>query len=85
MTRAVLGEALLFFTPFALFAVYLIVRRQNPLAFAAWEKSVPWLALIGVVVVALSLVATGIFAPRSTGSYVPPHVEGGRIVPGHFE
>jgi len=31
------------------------------------------------------LVYTGLTAPRETGAFVPPHVENGRVVPGHFE
>ena len=38
MMRVAFGEALLFFLPFALFALYLVVRRRNPLAWAALER-----------------------------------------------
>lgn len=85
MTRALLTELAFFLTPFAIFFVYLALRRRNPLSFAAWEKSIPMLALAGAVLVAASLVYAGVTAERSTGRYVPPSVEDGRVEPGRFE
>jgi len=84
MTRALFGEVLLFFLPFAVFAVYLVVRRRNPLRVAAWEGSVSWLAIAGLALAVLALVATGVVSERSTGSFVPTHMENGRVVPGEF-
>lgn len=53
----------------------------------AWHK-LPWawLAVIGVALTALVLfVVTVGFGTAVPGLYVPPHVEHGRIVPGHIE
>lgn len=85
MTRALLTELLFFLSPFLVFFVYLALRRRNPLTFAAWEKSIPALALVGALLVAGSLIWAGVTAERSTGRYVPPHVDGGRVEPGRFE
>ncbi len=85
MTRALLGEFLFFLLPFVIFFIYLALRQRNPLTFAAWEKSIPLLALIGAALVAASLIYGGITADRSTGDYVPPRVEDGRVQPGRFE
>lgn len=85
MTRALLVQALFFFLPFLVFFAYLIVRQRNPLAFENWEKSIPPLAIAGLVCVVAALLYTGIFAPRATGVYVPPQVEDGRLLPGRFE
>lgn len=85
MTRALLGQALFFFLPFAIFFVYLLLRQRNPLAFAHWEKSIPPLAIAGLLCVVAGLVYTGIVAPRSTGVYVPPSVQNGVVEPGRFE
>ena len=45
-----------------------------------------WLAASGVALAALVLfVVTVHFGTATQGTYVPPHVENGRIVPGHIE
>ncbi len=40
--------------------------------------------LLGIILVIASLVYTGLFSARSTGGYVPAHMENGRLVPGQF-
>ena len=45
-----------------------------------------WLAASGVALAAIVLfVVTVHFGTATPGTYVPPHVENGRIVPGHIE
>ncbi|HEV2564002.1 MAG TPA: DUF6111 family protein [Microvirga sp.] len=85
MTRAVVQGLVLFLLPFVLFAVYLVIRRRNPLIWSHWSDQSLWLAIAGLSFVIVSLVATGLLAERETGTYVPTHVENGRVVPGHFE
>lgn len=85
MTRALFGEFLFFLIPFAVFFVYLALRQRNPLTFAAWEKSIPILVLIGAAFVVISLTYTGFRAERATGDYVPPRLENGQVQPGRFE
>lgn len=85
MTRAVVQGLVLFLLPFVLFAVYLLIRRRNPLIWSHWNDQSLWLAIAGLSFVIISLVATGLLAERQTGTYVPTHVENGRVVPGHFE
>ncbi|MBQ0819755.1 DUF6111 family protein [Microvirga terrae] len=85
MTRAVVQGLVLFLLPFVLFGVYLVVRRRNPLIWSHWSDQSLWLAIAGLSFVIASLVATGLLAERETGTYVPTHVENGRVVPGHFE
>jgi hypothetical protein len=84
MIRVIFGEALLFFLPFALFALFLILRRRNPFQLAAWSDSTVWLVIAGLVCVVIALVVTGITSERQTGAFVPPHMEDGRLVPGQF-
>ena len=84
MIRAVFGEALLFFLPFALFALFLILNRRNPLRLAAWSESTVWLVIAGLACVVAALVFTGITSDRETGGFQPPHMEDGRLVPGQF-
>ncbi|GGC80638.1 DUF6111 family protein [Chelatococcus reniformis] len=85
MSRALFEELMLFLIPFAAFALYLAVRRRNPLTREPWRGHVPWLALVGLGFAIGSLVLTGLLEPRRSGSYVPPHVENGKLVPGQFQ
>ena len=85
MTRAFLQGFVLFFLPFVLFGIYLIVLRRNALAWSSWSKQSFWLASAGLIMVILSLVATGLLSDRETGAFVPTHIENGRVVPGRFQ
>jgi Family of unknown function (DUF6111) len=84
MTRAIFGEALLFFLPFAAFAIYLLVRRRNPFAWIHWSDQTLWLVIAGLGCVIAALIVTGITADRETGAFQPTRSENGRIVPGQF-
>lgn len=84
MMRAILEEALLFLLPFALFALYLVLRRKNPMSRAAWSGPATWLVVVGLVCVVAVLVMTALTAERQSGAFVPPHMENGQLVPGQF-
>ena len=84
MIRAIFGEALLFLLPFALFALFLIFKRRNPLRLAAWSDSTMWLVIAGLACVVAGLIAAAVMSERQTGAFVPPHLENGRVVPGQF-
>jgi hypothetical protein len=84
MTRAIFGEALLFFVPFALFALYLIMKRRSPFRLAAWSASTAWLVIAGLACVIVALLITGLTAERERGAFSPTHIENGRVVPGQF-
>jgi Family of unknown function (DUF6111) len=84
MLRAVFGEALLFFVPFAIFALYLLLRRRNPLLWESWSEQTFWLVIAGLACAALAFLYTGITAERHTGAFDPTHIENGRVVPGQF-
>jgi hypothetical protein len=72
--------------PFIAYGVLLLFAMRWP-----WLRSAGpgghglMLASCGVGLVALGLVALGVLSGRSLGSYVPAHLEQGRLVPGHFE
>jgi len=85
MTRAVVQGFVLFFLPFVLFAAYLVIRRRNPLLWSHWSSQSLWLTIAGLSFVVISLVATGFLDERQTGTYVPTHIENGRVIPGHFQ
>ncbi len=86
MSRAVLEPLALFLSPFAVYAVYLVLRARYPLEVEHWTGvRVSILTVIGVAAAVLGLVALNLFAPRGQGVYVPAHVENGVLVPGRFE
>lgn len=85
MTRAIIQELLLFFLPFAAFALYLLARRRNPLAWSSWSNQSVWLVIAGLGLVIASLLAAGIFNDHQTGAFVPTHIENGKVVPGRFK
>ena len=84
MTRAIVQGLVLFLLPFVLFAAYLVIRRRNPLLWSHWNSQSLWLTIAGLSFVVISLIATGLLDERQTGTYVPSHVENGRVIPGHF-
>jgi hypothetical protein len=84
MLRTLIEEFLLFVLPFCLFAGYLVIRRRNPFDVEHWSGHLFWLSVVGLVFGIGSFIYAGIVAPRHTGAFVPPHVEGGRLVPGQF-
>lgn len=84
MWRAFLEEALLFALPFALFALYLIVRRRNPFHWGHWSDQSFWLVVAGLACAAAAFLYTGLTAERFQGAFEPPHLENGRVVPGQF-
>ena len=84
MFRAVIGEALLFFAPFGLFALYLVLRRRNPLLWGSWSDQAVWLVIAGLVLAIAAFLYTGLTAERHQGGFVPPRLENGRVVPGEF-
>jgi hypothetical protein len=84
MLRSLVEEFLIFILPFAVFAGWLIIRRRNPLDVEHWRPHVYWLCITGLLLAIASLLYAGVSAPRHMGAFAPPHVEGGRLVPGQF-
>ncbi|WP_332689115.1 DUF6111 family protein [Bosea sp. (in: a-proteobacteria)] len=84
MLRTLIEEFLLFVLPFCLFAGYLVLRRRNPFDVEHWSGHLFWLSVVGLAFGIASFIYAGIVAPRHQGAFEPPHVEGGRLVPGQF-
>ena len=66
------------------------------LVYGAWRVAVGrainlpaswiWLLIAGLVLSSLTLVIVSLnFGGAREGIYVPPHISGGRVVPGHVE
>jgi hypothetical protein len=74
--------------PTVLYLVWLRTVRWSQAGGAMSWRALPWvwLGVTGVALTALVLfVVTVHFGTENPGTYVPPHVENGRVVPGHIE
>ena len=84
MIRPVVTEIGIFLIPFAIYALFLIATRSGLLVQASWPVNVIAKLVIGsLLLVVVSFVLLAQFsggAPNST--YVPAHIEHGRLVPG---
>jgi len=84
MIRPVLTEVAIFLIPFVAYALFLIATRSGLLASSSWPAPlVAKLVLGSLLLVIVSFVLLAHFSgapPNST--YVPAHVENGRLVPG---
>jgi heme/copper-type cytochrome/quinol oxidase subunit 3 len=84
MIRPVLTELALFLAPFALYAVFLAATRAGVLDPNSWPWStLAWLTIAALVLVVGSFIVIAQFAGAPPGStYVPAHIEDGKLVPG---
>ena len=84
MIRPALTEIGIFLIPFAVYALFLIATRSGVLTQAAWPLHLlAKLTLGALLLVVVSFVLLAHFSgapPNST--YVPAHIENGRLVPG---
>ena len=86
MTREVFEPLALFLSPFAVYAIYLLLRARYPLEVEHWTGlRVSILTIVGLAVAVLGLILADVFAPRGHGVYVPAHVENGVLIPGRIE
>lgn len=87
MVRVLLFNAVFFVLPFAAYALWLAATRGTASGPADWTgRTILSLAVGGVVLMAIALVAFGSFrAAPPGGIYKPATIEDGRIVPGHID
>jgi hypothetical protein len=87
MIRPILTEILLFVTPFVVYALFLYATRAGVLHPESWPpKTLAWLTVAAVVLMVAGFVVLAQLDYHPAGStYVPPHMEDGRLVPGHFK
>lgn len=84
MIRPAFTEIGIFLIPFAVYALFLIATRSGLLVQSSWPVNVVAKLLLGsllLVVVSFILLAQFSGAPRHS-TYIPAHVENGRLVPG---
>jgi len=84
MIRPVLTELTLFVAPFVLYAVFLAATRAGVLDPNSWPWStLAWLTIAALALVVGSFIVIAQFSGAPPGStYVPAHIENGKLVPG---
>jgi Family of unknown function (DUF6111) len=84
MIRPFLTELALFLMPFALYAAFLMATRAGVMDPDSWPWStLAWLTIAALVLVVGSFVVIAQFSGSPPGStYVPAHIEDGKLVPG---
>ena len=84
MIRPFFTELALFLAPFVLYAIFLLATRAGVMDPSSW----PWTTLASLTIAALVLVVGSFvviaqFSGSPPGStYVPAHIEDGKLVPG---
>ena len=85
MWRVILETLLLFLIPFALYAGFHLALLRWPFVAELWSRSVvSTLAIAGLLIAVIGFVSLGLFGAHQ-GTYVPAHIENGRLAPGRFE
>jgi hypothetical protein len=84
MIRPIFTELALFLAPFVAYALFLWATRAGVLDVSAWSlPRLMWLTITALVLVIGSFLALAQFSGAPPGStYVPAHLENGRLVPG---
>jgi hypothetical protein len=84
MIRPAFTEVGIFLIPFAVYALFLIATRSGVLLQSSWPvRTIARLVIGSLLLVVISFVLLAQFsggAPNST--YIPAHIENGRLVPG---
>ena len=84
MIRPAFTEIGLFLIPFAVYALFLVATRSGLLVQSSWPVNVVAKLLLGsllLVVISFVLLAQFSGAPPNS-TYIPAHIENGRLVPG---
>jgi membrane protein implicated in regulation of membrane protease activity len=84
MIRPALTEIGIFLIPFGVYALFLFATRSAVLAPSSWPVQMVARLVVGsLLLVIISLVLLAQFSGGSPNStYIPAHVENGRLVPG---
>jgi Family of unknown function (DUF6111) len=84
MIRQLLFELALFLTPFVAYAAFLWATRAGVVKVGAWTMPVlMWLTIAALILVIVSFVMLAQFTGAPPGTtYIPAHMENGRLVPG---
>ena len=81
----ILETALFFSAPFTLYALFHLLQMRWPFVAEFWHKGVvSTLTIAGLLFAVAGMLFVGL-GPRQQGTYIPAHIENGRLVPGRFE
>jgi len=84
MIRQIITELTLFLAPFAAYALFVWATREGVISVSAWSPPrLMWLTVVALALVIAGFVGLAQFGGAPPGStYVPAHMENGRLVPG---
>ena len=84
MIRPALTEIGIFLIPFVVYALFLIATRSGVMSQSSWPVHIiAKLALGSLLLVIVSFILLAHFSGASPNStYIPAHIENGRLVPG---
>jgi hypothetical protein len=84
MIRTVFTEGALFLSPFVAYAIFLWATREKVVDSAAWQiRTMWWLTIIALSAMIGGFIFIAEYSGAPPGStYVPAHLENGRLVPG---
>jgi hypothetical protein len=84
MIRPIFTEFALFASPFVIYAIFLWATRAGVLDVSSWPMArMVWLTIAALLLVIGSFLVLAEFGGAPPGStYVPAHMENGRLVPG---
>jgi hypothetical protein len=85
MWRPIIETILLFSAPFALYAVFHLAQMRWPFVAEFWHRGVISTLTIAGLLAAVGGMLLLALGPRHQGTYIPAHVENGRLAPGRFE
>ena len=83
MIRPALTEIGIFLIPFAIYALFLFATRSGTLVQSSWPLHVIAKLMLGsLLLVVISLVMLAHFRAKPGSTYVPAHLENGKLIPG---
>jgi hypothetical protein len=84
MIRPVFTEIGIFLIPFAVYALFLFATRSGLMVQSSWPVHIIAKLLLGaLLLVVVSFILLAHFSGSSPNStYIPAHIENGRLVPG---
>jgi hypothetical protein len=87
MIRTGFIEILLFLVPFAIYAAILFATRSGVLDSTLWPvRHVLWLTIAALLMAIGGFLSLAHFSGAPVGStYVPAHLENGKLVPGAYK
>jgi len=84
MIRPVLTEIGIFLIPFAIYALFLIATRSGLLVQSSWPVQIVAKLVVGSLLMGVvSFILLAHFSgARRNSTYIPPHIENGKLVGG---